>query len=74
MIQLEKDSANIRVCLKCRSYMILNDSLESQEKLKEFEGNHYKHTLITTKYSEIDNLECGKVHCEDTDERNESDF
>lgn len=68
------DGRMIRVCLKCREYMILNTTFENQKKLKEFEDKHAKHTLITTSYSEKDNLECGKVHCEDDDLRDEMKY
>ena len=61
------DGRMIRVCLKCRAYMILTTTYENQKKLAQFEAKHAKHTLITTAYSEKDNLECGKVHCEETD-------
>lgn len=66
--------SNIRVCLKCKSYIIVTENYEGQKRLAKFDSDHAKHTLITTKYSEIDNLECGKVQCEDTDERQKYDY
>ena len=60
----------IRVCLKCRSFVVIHETPENKKKLAEFERDHRGHTLITADYSEKDNLECGKVRCEDEDERN----
>jgi len=54
--------------------MILNDTAENKQKLTRFDSDHNKHTLITTSYTEIDNLECGKVHCEDDDPRKKVDY
>jgi hypothetical protein len=64
----------IRVCLKCRSYIILNPTYENQTRLRRFDETHIGHPLITTNYSEIDALECGKVVCEDDDPRDELDL
>ncbi len=63
------EDKRIRVCLKCRAFMIVNPTAENQAKLQRFEDRHRGHSLITTDYAEIDNLECGKVHCEDEDPR-----
>jgi hypothetical protein len=65
---------NIRVCLKCREYIILHETHKDQIKLEDFNQGHFQHSLITTLYSEIDNLECGKVHCNDDDFREEMDL
>lgn len=61
------DNPKIRVCLKCRKFIIIRETYEGKEKLKEFEKIHKAHTLITTDYSEKDNLECGTVECVDED-------
>lgn len=59
----------IRVCTKCKSYIYLNETFKGKERLKKFESNHRGHTLLTTASTEMDNLECGKVNCEDDDPR-----
>ncbi|MHA1150213.1 MAG: hypothetical protein ACTSR8_18430 [Promethearchaeota archaeon] len=63
------NNPKIRVCLKCRSFMVIHETAENKEKLKNFEDLHIGHPLITTDYSEKDNLECGKITCDDEDER-----
>lgn len=37
--------------------------------IDQFNAHHAFHSLITTAYNEIDNLECGKIRCEDDDKR-----
>ena len=59
----------IRVCLKCRSYMIIHETPEIKKRLEIFERDHRGHTLITTAYAEKDNLECGEVVCENEEDR-----
>ena len=60
----------IRVCLKCRKYIIISqESSKNLEMLNQFNNKHAYHMLITTDYNEIDNLECGKVRCEAGDHR-----
>lgn len=54
--------------------MIIRETSQNKEKLKAFEQKHLSHTLITTSYAEKDNLECGKVVCEDEDERDPLEF
>ena len=68
------DTAKIRVCLKCKKYMILNESYENQQKLKRFNLDHIEHSLITTDYSEINQLQCGKVTCEDDEIEQKYDY
>ncbi|MBD3349871.1 MAG: hypothetical protein GF364_00115 [Candidatus Lokiarchaeota archaeon] len=59
----------IRVCLKCKTYIIIREDYESKKKQEMFESHHREHTLITADYNDINNLECGKVVCEDDDEK-----
>jgi hypothetical protein len=54
--------------------MHIRETAENKEKLEVFERDHRGHTLITTDYSEKDNLECGKITCEDEDERDALSF
>jgi hypothetical protein len=68
------EDKNIRVCLKCRKYIILNETGDSKNTLERFNIEHNKHSLITTKFSEIDELECGKVTCADNDIRNKMEL
>jgi len=49
--------------------MISEQSAQNLALLDHFNQRHAYHMLITTDYNEIDNLECGKVRCEEDDIR-----
>ena len=64
---LMSNDFRIRVCMNCKSYIILKETFENKKKLEIFNLKHQGHTVITTNYSELPNLECGKFVCEDDD-------
>ena len=49
--------------------MILQHSVGNLIKLQQFNAHYAYHSLITTDYAEVDNLECGKVCCVDDDKQ-----
>ena len=57
----------IRVCITCKTYMILKETYENKKRVEIFNLKHKEHTIINTNYSELHNLECGKFVCEDDD-------
>ncbi len=44
----------VKACTGCRKYIIIRpESIENKQKLKEFEGIHRGHTLVSVELSEV---------------------